>query len=93
MDVSKIAKKHFDETFSERYPAKHRVLLLWISPITHAVEHRSGAFDEYANATEYAHYLKEKYLSSPFDMPFIIYIDGGLFYENRTEEVLYDGGK
>ena len=75
------ARNLYLSVFGKEYPVKHRVLILWRSPLSPGDEicKRSGAFEEYAEADIYATFLKSTY--EKFDYPFHIYINGETFYQ------------
>lgn len=79
------AKELYSDVFDKAYPAKHRVLLLWRSPLFNELEHRSAAFEDYTEARLYADGLKEAYMNNGY--PFVLYTDREIYW--KTKEDVY----
>lgn len=60
----------------KQYEVKHIVLIIWKDPFD-MYSHRSGAFDDYVEATIFANMMNEFYCDT--DFAYTIYIDGSVW--------------
>lgn len=71
-----VNEKEIRQIISDYQPNNYKnfvtVLLVWESPLTNAIEKRSGCFEEYTEAEMFGSMLKEKY--SKLNMKFSVYL-------------------
>ena len=80
VSIQDEAFKIFTNHRVSKYPVRHVVLLIWKSPLGDYLDYRSGAFEEYCEAEEFAEFLKQKYIK--MGMNFQIYFDESLWHKN-----------
>ena len=72
--------KIFMDHKMNKYNIRHVILLIWKSPLGDYLDYRSGAFEDYCEAEDFAEFLKQKY--TKMGMNFQIYFDEWLWYKN-----------
>ena len=77
-DAQGIYRRYYGNWVDEtgKFDSEYVVLIMWDGILTENVEHRSAAFEEYADAEEYAKWMLAKYKDMNIDVN--IYINGSM---------------